>query len=170
MKIQRNFQRRWWQENKWYLEEERQLMVKHRSTFVQMRSDDDPDRLYKRFRKNTCEPMWEGKLRESTKKFENRLVHFEFPFLSEKPVFTVGNNIDFSKWALAESRVVLTENASVYAEDFKKIRENPFEYRDNLIVAGIFVNESVHHRPQFHEQIESVFEADKVTNLSFSLF
>ena len=98
----------------------------------------------------------------NSKKFAKKLVSMRFNKYQDRPSFTVGNNIDFCKWGLIESHLDLEEPTSIRKEFFRGLWNNSFGYRENLIVCGIYVDESILNRRAYHEQIESIFQPDEV--------
>lgn len=144
--------------------QDKKLEEKNTGVFLSKKLEDDLRKSIRRFKNTIQEPFWEKNLRKSTNFFKKKLVHLEFSSMPHSPTFLIGNNIDFCKWAIVAPVVKITDSASVYAEQFKQLREKLFEFRENLLVSGIFVRESVpHERAVFHEQIVSVFERDRVS-------
>lgn len=163
-----NRQKSWWQMNGPKYEYHRALEKKHKGTIQSaIMNISNPSLVIRKVKDKFCEPNWQIKLRENTKKFARKLVSLRFPKLPEKPSFTVGNNIDFCRWGLIEQNLDLQESISIRKEMFKSLWEKAFDFRQNMIVCGIYVDESIPNRKSYHEQIESIFTPDEVGIQSF---
>lgn len=162
-------QRSWWEINGPKYEYHRALERKHKGTIQSaIMNISNPDSILRKVKDKFCEPIWQSKLRENSKKFAKKLVSLRFPRFPDKPSFTIGNNIDFCQWGLIETNLDLEESISIRSEVFRSLWESPFEFRDNLLFSGIYVDESVPNRKTYHEQIEAIFPPEEVSQSTSS--
>lgn len=127
----------------------------------------NPDIITRKVRDKFCEPIWQARLREKSKKFPKKLISLRFHKFHDKPSFTIGNNIDFGRFCLSESHLDVFDSVSIRKETFRNIWDDPFPYRKNMIVCGIYVDESLFNRTTYHEQIARIFLPEEV--ISYSL-